>query len=359
MVTRSTLEGANVVRFIATMMIVAFHVALMPPLEIPSSLIFITTYGGFGVPLFYTLSAFVLSYGYFGRLDKADQIQKFYIRRFWRIAPLFYVMMTYYVTYLWVAHGAVVSIRSFITSATFTFNLVPQEVTGFVYASWSIGVEMVFYAVFPLALLVIRGLKGATVVFALAVGISSLWREAFAGTVGALGNFGNFSFIAHAHYFAAGILAYFVWCKVEWTSAKRKAATVGSIFFLIGIGVWSARLHTIGGPALILAAWALGFATLVLGLSFQRAGKGLRLVSRLGETSFSLYLLHPAIIAMMMKTGLYERVYRAMPSPTLGYLGCLAMTFLLLFPLALQTYKHIEQRFYGVLLARQRFVQPA
>lgn len=104
MTTRPKLEGANVVRFIAAMMIVMFHVALMPKLAMPDELKFITNFGGFGVPLFYMLSAFALCYGYSGKLDSADQIRRFYNRRFWRIAPLFYAMMAYYALYLWYFH---------------------------------------------------------------------------------------------------------------------------------------------------------------------------------------------------------------------------------------------------------------
>src|SRR4029078_7315847 len=35
-------------------------------------------------------------------------------------------------------------------SSSFIFNIIPGEQEGFVWAGWTIGVEMIFYAVFPI-----------------------------------------------------------------------------------------------------------------------------------------------------------------------------------------------------------------
>ncbi|WP_439501964.1 acyltransferase family protein [Aminobacter ciceronei] len=346
MTTRPKLEGANVVRFIAAMMIVMFHVALMPKLAMPDELEFIKNFGGFGVPLFYMLSAFALCYGYFGKLDNADQIRRFYNRRFWRIAPLFYVMMAYYVVYLSLMYGAPPSLSEAITSATFTFNLIPSHVTGFVYASWSIGVEMLFYAIFPVALLAISNLARATVAFVLSVFIVDLWIGAFAGSDGVLKNLGNFSLIAHIHYFSGGMLTFFVWREVTWTPTLRRAHAIVATGMLVGLIFMSGYLHQIFGKPILTAVWATAFGILILGLSFERASAPLRTASQLGEASFSLYLLHPAIIALMTRVGLYDWLYSTLPGDLSAYIACLAVTLAALFPLSMLTYEHIERRFY-------------
>lgn len=329
------------------MMIVMFHVALMPPLEMSERLKFITNFGGFGVPLFYILSAFALSYGYVGKLDTSDQVRRFYVRRFWRIAPLFYLMMVYYVGYLWVAAHHLVSVQSLLTSATFTFNLLPQHVTGFVFASWSIGVEMLFYAIFPVLVLLNSSLKRAVVIFAASVFVVIIWTEAFAGTEGNLRNFGSFSIVGHLHYFAGGMLAFFIWQTVRWTPMLHRLVTAAATAFLVSlIFVSQYLMQWMPHPALT-AVWAVGLMALVLGLSFERASAPLWFAVRLGEASFSLYLLHPAIIALMIHSGVYKWLYSVVPGHFLGYTASLGVTLAVLFPLSLLTYEQVEKRFHS------------
>jgi len=349
----NTLQGASIVRFIAAMMIVAFHVALMPKLPMPSELWFISSYGGFGVPLFYMLSAFALCYGYFGRLETADQMRRFYARRFWRIAPLFYAMMVYYFAFLWIVTGRPVSLTAVAASATFTFNLMPQHVTGFVFASWSIGVEMLFYAVFPILVFLITNIWRAAAAFALAVLINAVWHDAFVGATGALQQFGSHSIVAHLHYFAAGILAYFVWRELRWTPALYRTLASAAALALLILIFASPEIQRLVGKPLLTAVWAVAFVVLILGLSFERAAPALGPAVRLGEASFSLYLLHPAIISMMMKGGLYDAIYGVAPNDFAAYISCLAATLSCLFLLSIFTYRHIERRFYAGTKAAQ------
>ena len=52
---------------------------------------------------------------------------------------------------------------------TFTFNFVPRYVDGIVPASWSIGVEMVFYFLFPVILVFARNIIGSIFVLVLSL----------------------------------------------------------------------------------------------------------------------------------------------------------------------------------------------
>ena len=352
--SRPKLAGASIVRFVAAMIIVMYHVALLPALAMPDSLKFITSYGGFGVPLFYMLSAFSLSYGYFGKLETADQIRNFYTRRFFRIAPLFYSMMLFSIWFFWLTEGRIVSAAAIFTSATFTFNLIPQHVAGFVLASWSIGVEMLFYAIFPMMILLVSNLWRALLVFAIVVFIVCEWMAAFAGTAGTMQMFGNYSLLTFLHYFVAGMLAFQIWRQVTWTQRLHRLVLALSIVCLIGLIFATVDIHfqlvaTFGwnyGQPLTTAVWAVAFIIFILVMSFEQARfPGARYVVRLGEASFSLYLVHPIIIVLLHRAGVYVWIYGHVPWLFGAYFIALIATLIPLFAVALVTYSQIERRF--------------
>lgn len=171
--SRHDLEGADALRFWAALSIILYHALLLPGIEPPGSFWVIRNFGGFGVPLFFALSAFVLCHGYHGRLDTAEAVRSFYLRRLFRIAPLFYLVGAVSLAFFYAAYGRGIGMADLVTSATFTFGLFPQHHQGFVWASWSIGVEMLFYAIFPLLTVVVRSWRSATVAFIGAAGIAA------------------------------------------------------------------------------------------------------------------------------------------------------------------------------------------
>jgi peptidoglycan/LPS O-acetylase OafA/YrhL len=77
-----------------------------------------------------------------------------------------------------------------LTSVTFTFNLFPSQVEGIVWASWSIGVEMLFYAIMPLLALLVRNIRQAVALFVATVLVAAAWHEAFKGASGTSEDFG-------------------------------------------------------------------------------------------------------------------------------------------------------------------------
>jgi peptidoglycan/LPS O-acetylase OafA/YrhL len=348
--SHTQLEGANAVRFWAAMSIVMYHVALLPKKDLPAFLWVITNFGGFGVPLFYVLSAFALSYGYCGRLETSTAIRHFYARRFFRIAPLFYVMMAVYLVWFSI-RGIGVPSGQVLSSATFTFNLIPGHSESFVPAAWSIGVEMLFYAVFPFIMILVTNLWRAALFFAGAVLIAALWAHGFQGASEQIRPFATYSLVAHIHYFAAGILAYFVWRLLRWSRLLHRIAVAGALMGIASLIAFAFPLEVLFGQALgwdhsragMVAVWALVLAMLVLGMSFQHfEHRGLRWTAGLGEASFSLYLWHPFIIGVLINFGVYDRIYAF--SPLFGYFASVILTLAILIPASLASYRLVEKR---------------
>jgi peptidoglycan/LPS O-acetylase OafA/YrhL len=128
------------------------------------------------VPLFFALSAFSLLYGYSSRLFEAESLQRFYVRRLFRILPLFYVMLAIYVC-LEKILGSDLSNSEILLNITFLFPFLPGKHESIVWAGWSLGVEWLFYATFPIFALLARRITLSAVAFILLIVVAM----AFAG----------------------------------------------------------------------------------------------------------------------------------------------------------------------------------
>ena len=93
------------------------------------------------VQLFFVISAFSL---YHSSRYAPARYPAYLVKRFFRIAPLYYVMLGYVVWRIGFPGWG-----EFLANATFTFNLFPGLEQGMVFAGWSVGVEMIFYLMLP------------------------------------------------------------------------------------------------------------------------------------------------------------------------------------------------------------------
>ncbi|MBB3315014.1 peptidoglycan/LPS O-acetylase OafA/YrhL [Rhizobium sp. BK181] len=133
-----------------------------------------------GVDLFIMLSGFLMVFHYRLR-ETANRWEKpatwfgFWLKRFFRIAPLYYVMLCValllgpqlyqarMVIDTFLAHGPQLperylddSLRNLLMHLSFLFGLHPAYAFRTALPDWSLGLEMQFYAVFPIAMLLLR-----------------------------------------------------------------------------------------------------------------------------------------------------------------------------------------------------------
>ncbi len=113
------------------------------------------TLGWAGVPLFFVLSGFVIHLSFLQSERKFDVLH-FYWRRFWRVYPAYVVAL---IVFAFWDRGVI----SFVLHALFLHNVSNQTFFSINSSFWSIAVEMQFYALYPV-LLVLRhrfGIHGA------------------------------------------------------------------------------------------------------------------------------------------------------------------------------------------------------
>ena len=147
------------------MLVCFYHMSQIPQpnLAPPGWLAPLVYSGGSGVMLFFVVSAFTLCLSMDSRSkDEQTPIKNYFTRRFFRIAPLFYVWMGIYYIRDIIVFNSYTSPWTILQSLSFTLNLFPGKEAGYVWASWTIGVEMLFYLIFPLIFLLSKNIFSAT-----------------------------------------------------------------------------------------------------------------------------------------------------------------------------------------------------
>lgn len=307
---RPHLPGVEALRGYAAFAIVIFHVIHLTQAAVPQSLEFMKWFFGFGVPLFFVVSAFSLAYGYAGRLSEGRQVSEFYLRRLFRIAPLYYVAILAQLGVIAYLGGEQPSLTSLLLCFGFVFNLSPAMVDGIAPASWSVGVEMLFYAIFPFVLALASTLPRAMV---LTVALAAL-SVGYALVVNKLKL--NPSFITHGLVFN---LPYFGFGLVAYQLLRVTPARWGRLLSFAGlaliVAIWAAA-PIFASPAaggvvniLYMLAWGAPFAVLCLGMALSPPALLSNRVSQfLGKISFGVYLGHPQVIFVLDRMGVYARV---------------------------------------------------
>ena len=340
------LQYLDSLRGIAALYVLFFHLALVPPFKPvpPEWLRPVVMFGGSGVTLFFVVSAFSLCMT-MPRHEQSGGVLSYYLSRIFRIAPLFYFMIA--ATYLrdvW-EFGVYHSAWKVFMSASFLFNLVPGEQEGFVWASWTIGLEMAFYVVFPLAYARAQGIarKCALLFGALTAHLLLPRVLAFLGMQSPmLETYQHFSLVEILPVFIIGMIAFDLQRLLASLAHARdvgRALIGGGLFGLLGIA-----LGDITPAAPVIGPWHMQgvfYAALLLGLSLCPLKAFVNgLTQFFGTISYSFYLWHASII--YFSSPLYEAIYGLGLPKTVSFLACGGVTIAITTALSYVTYRVIE-----------------
>jgi peptidoglycan/LPS O-acetylase OafA/YrhL len=359
------LDFIDALRGLAALYVVAFHAVLIPdpPLGVPGWLAPVLLNGGTGVTLFFVLSAFTMCYTLHARPAAERGAITFYLRRFFRIAPLYYVWLAAMLLLTFRREGRLPGAAEFVSYLTFAFNPVPAWQEGLVWASWTLGVEMLFYLLFPLIFRFTGTLGRAAVFVAVSFAIAAAHDAVLAAYLPARFDINKVRHISLGHQlpvFAIGILTYYLHNRLR--ASPRRSAWGGGLLAVGGIGFVAVPLLVVDGrTGANLYAMAVVYAAIVLGLSAVPLCAVVNpLTVFMGTISYSLYLNHPQLVFALIPR-LYRRVYAAGDVSVWGLAACVAGTFLLLVPVSYVTYRTIEQpglRFGSRLLRKLRRAAP-
>ena len=144
------MDALDILRGLLALAVACYHFTVWYPVFRPAG--FLATAaakaGNYGVEGFFIISGFCFFFIYGQDSFRGRGLRDFHLRRFLRIAPLYYLVVLLGLA-LGVASGPPPTPRFLLENATLTFGLFHPN-HSLVLGGWSIGIEYVFYLLFPL-----------------------------------------------------------------------------------------------------------------------------------------------------------------------------------------------------------------
>ncbi len=305
--SKPRLYGVEAARGIAALLVVFYHTALHVEGDIGGSILWgLPLFGHAGVDFFFVLSGFIITFVHFKDVGNPKRLRRYAQRRFTRVFPFYWIILSYYLADTWLFHSAK---DPAITRLFSEFFLLPVMFPVIVGGSWTLVFEIMFYTTFAtlilsrrfgltvLALLLISAILGiVSSSLRLRLGIPSAppcCLEFFFGM-------GCAYLLTHRRISGAGWLLIAGVCMFA-------AAGVAEVFGkLNGFGV-SARLLYGSSSALV-----------ILGLVERERSGSPRMpkpLAVLGRASYSVYLVH--LIAIGIAFHVISRLMHLSPRDAL------------------------------------------
>lgn len=258
---------------------------------------FLGRIGIYGVSIFYVLSGLTLFLVYSGKL-KTDNLWNYIIKRIFRIFPLLWLSIFLSILIL----GKSPELKTLILNLTGLFGFIAHD-QYIATASWSIGNELVFYAFFPFVILLSKKTRFAPLLFFLISAAVSFYFAFFVLTAGktlATQWKDYVNPLNQVVLFSGGILT------GQWLAGKKIPNPYGIAILLISFltfifypvtGDQSSLIAGLNRVVFVMLAFAITSSFLMI--DFKIGKIAAFLLSRLGEASYSVYLLHPIVYALL------------------------------------------------------------
>jgi peptidoglycan/LPS O-acetylase OafA/YrhL len=285
------------------------HVGALPP-----AFARLMQSGDNGVKLFFMASALTLFLSMDSRRRESRPVRNFFLRRFFRIAPLFYAGVVFYTVWnrgvpIEPTAAQTITPASVLATLTFTNGWSPAWINQVVPGGWSIAVEMNFYLLVPILYAMLPNLTrtvwltlGAQLLtWSSAMAISKLLAATNQCSPGAANAFVSWWLPAQAPLFLFGVIVYFL-IRDELRGLPRSEASTFPIdrqgaLYLHFTAVYSYLAFVTHEPLKYVPIIPILLLMLVLALARNPVPLFVNPISRyLGKISFSAYLCHFAML---------------------------------------------------------------
>ncbi|WP_324732135.1 acyltransferase family protein [Pseudomonas paeninsulae] len=293
----------DAMRGLAAIAVAIYHLKLIAvggPLQVPWWMDKITSLGGTGVALFFVLSAYLLTKITANTNIDSRWVAGFLVKRWFRIAPMFFFSFFAWVLYRSFFGGNLFpSDTSMIWTFSLMFNFSPTHAHTSIFAGWTVGVEFLFYLIFPALFILLKTKSHITLAIVFSLIIKSL-AEGFIQksglSQGVKQQYMMINFFSHLPVFLIGMLI----AKINTSNIPRSAH---HYIFAISILIFYANLTGNLNVVFDYRTWnAIASALALYAATLMKENLTTKILAPLGTISFSIYLLHGPIFKSMGST---------------------------------------------------------
>ena len=358
----SKLAYVDVMRACAILMVIVLHTSQVVQ-GLSMVTVEITAYGQMGVQLFFVVSAYTLCLSHVRREGESHPVAKFYTRRFFRIAPLYYIAIAFYfslhITVQLLQHGPILIYRPYtainiLANMFFVHGFYPPANDNIVPGGWSIGTEMAFYAIFPILFRLFHRqyLKGGVirlwVLVLVGVTLNISFQEILILTTKNViqnNSFNYYSLLNQLPVFLIGMAVFFT-LQSPRSYIFDFHQKMNIIFFVVftflslglGLGLFWKNISGLV-PSIIPVLSGISFIFLLEYL--RKVTKLPQLLQRIGQVSYSMYVFH-FVFAWTFSSILNKALVNALP-PGILLIISIIVTVLLTFYVALISERLVEK----------------
>jgi peptidoglycan/LPS O-acetylase OafA/YrhL len=355
----------DALRGYAVLLVILSHTGGMFP-ELPYPIKKLTNLGWSGVQLFFLVSCVTLMMSW--RSDERKGIAspfQFWIRRFFRIAPMYYLAAIFYL----IAEppkggfdlGQMLASLSFINawhpSLLSTLDGGWRVVPG----GWSISVEFCFYMLFPLIVVSVRSLRAGVIFCIVAIAIACVANEAVRHNL--IQSYGQQPTEQFLYYwlpeqlfvFALGTILYFIIDGINKTGAPAWAKWHPALLFgaalimIVIVGenptvtpyIWTLEANR--GPPQIFYISIILMVLAALSAANPKSIFINRPIRSLGTISFSAYIFHFFVVHTLAATPLFDASHQKGVRSIMVCGVLLLATVSVTFCLSWLSYRYVEK----------------
>lgn len=250
--------------------------------------------GWIGVHIFFVLSGFLITTlllrerEHYGRIS----FRGFYVRRFFRIVPIYFLVLSAYVPAVLLMHDTV-RWAEFKLALPYLITFMQEfrpAASGMVFGqAWSLGYEEKFYLLWPLLMASLFPFKRNLTIIALAIGAAWLLLP-----YGAHINYGSL--------YLGSLMAVLLAKSTTVHLYQRLSRIPTSLAFLLVVAVYALFWYHPRFVLLFSASTALLIGTLVLRGSWLRMLLEHPWIVVVGKRSYAMYLIHVLVIHTVERT---------------------------------------------------------
>ncbi len=255
----------------------------------------LAVFGASGVDLFFVISGFVMAQS----LSNADRNPwDFLAKRWLRIVPLFACLS---VVYMMIMHDPLTRVSTLMSITVLPILDTDGYHAPALYPGWTLGFEFAFYMLVAIAMRAPRYRVEALLASTIAVAVTGGFVHPSWAPARILLNPLQLEF-------ALGVLVWLAWRKGFAERIAAPSLVIGIALLAVGLTFGMTDSLDVSVKAATAGisgygrtwTWGIPWALVVLGvIDTAPRGRFERILSRVGDASYSTYLIHPSVIALL------------------------------------------------------------